>query len=166
MKKRFTVQNILDFNPCSEYTEEKIAQLFKAVGCKKYVTVGKLFEANIPHEDFLWLILRPEFIPEKQLHEIAIWCAEKIAMPIWEKYYPDDKRPQNAIKVKKAWLKGKATSEELAAVWAAGEAAARAAVWAGKAAARAAAWAAAWDKIKNHIAEVIKNQKEENINAC
>ena len=154
MKKKFTVQDILDFNPCSSYTEERITELFKQVGCKKYVTVDKLFKANIPHNDFLWLILRPEFIPETQLHQIAIWCFERIAQPIWEKYYPDDKRPQEAIRIKKLWLKGKSTIEELAAA----RDAAGAAAWD---AARDAARAAAWAKIKNHIKK-ITIKKEEN----
>jgi len=158
MKKKFSVQDILDFNPCSSYTEERITELFKSVGCKKYVTVDKLFKANIPHDDFFWLILRPEFIPEKELHQIAIWCFERIAQPVWEKYYPDDKRPQEAVRIKKLWLKGKSTVEELAAARDAAREAARAASWAAArdahaAAACAAAWvaprdcarAAAWD---------------------
>ena len=77
MKKKFTVQDILDFNPCSLYTEEKITELFKSVGCKKYVTIDKLFKANIPYDDFFWLILRPEFIPERQLHEISVALPEQ-----------------------------------------------------------------------------------------
>ena len=150
MKKKFSVQDILEFNPCSGYTEERITELFKSVGCKKYITVDKLFKVNIPHQDFFWLILRNDFISEKELHMIAIWCFERIAQPIWEKYYPDDKRPQDAIKVKKLWLKGKATIEELDAAWPAAWDAARDAAWdAAGYAARAAAWdaarPAAWD---------------------
>ena len=113
MKIKWSVQDILNLNPCSEYTEERITELFKSVGGKKYITVDKMFKVNIPHQDFFWLILRPEFIPEKQLHEIAIWCFEHIAKPIWEKYYPDDNRPQEAVRIKKLWLKGKAADEEL-----------------------------------------------------
>jgi hypothetical protein len=159
IKKKFTAQDILDFNPCPCYTKEKIAELFKSVGCKKYVTVDKLFKANIPHDDFFWLILRPEFIPERQLHEIAIWCFERIAQPIWEKHYPDDKRPQEAIRVKKLWLNGKASLEELtaarAAAWDAARDAARDAAWAAAwAAARDAAWDAARAAIKKQIKEV------------
>ena len=166
MKKKFSVQDILDFNPCSDYTEEKLTELFKSVGCKKYVTVDKLFKANIPHQDFFWLILRTDFIPEKQLHEIAIWCFERIAQPIWEKYYPNDNRPQEAIKIKKLWLKGKATIEELIAARAAARDAAWAAVGAAAgdavgATARAAARDAAWEKIKNNIDKVI-NKLEAN----
>lgn len=136
MKTKFSVQDILNFNPCSVYTEDRITELFKSVGCKEYVTVDKLFKANIPYDDFFWLILRPEFIPERQLHEIAIWCFERIAKPIWEKNYPDDNRPQEAIRIKKLWLDKKATDEELDAAW-------------------DAAWAATWDEIKNHTRKIL-----------
>jgi len=145
MKTKISVQDILAFNPCDEYTEERIAELFKSVGCKKYITVDKLFKVNIPHQDFFWLILRNDFIPEKELHLIAIWCFERIAQPIWEKYYPEDNRPQEAIRVKKLWLEGQATFSELDAARAAARAAAGdAAGDAAMAAAGAAAWAAAW----------------------
>jgi hypothetical protein len=146
--KKYTVQDILNFRPCDEYTQERIEKLFKLVGCKKYVTLPKIFKADIPVQDLFWLVLRPEFIPEKQLHEIGIWCFERIAQPIWEKYYPNDNRPQEAIRIKKLWLKNKATDEELAAARAAAGEAAGAAAWAAAraaagAAAREAAWAAA-----------------------
>lgn len=51
----------------------------------------------------------------------------EIVVPIWNKHYPDDKRPQNAIDTARRFARGKATKEELAAAWAAAWAAARAA---------------------------------------
>jgi hypothetical protein len=47
------------------------------------------------------------------LHEIALWCWDEIARPIWIKYYPNDNRPQEAVTIKKLWLNKKATNEEL-----------------------------------------------------
>lgn len=75
---------------------------------------------------------------EKLLHEFACRCAERALT----RAKVTDERSWNAIKVKRAWLKGEATDAELAS--------ARAAAWpaawdAARAAARAAAWAAAWD---------------------
>ena len=76
-------------------------------------------------------------------------CAA-LVLPIYEKEYPDDKRPRKCIKVARKFAHGKATREEMTAagdaVWAAAVDAAVAAVWAAaRAAARAAAWDAAWD---------------------
>ena len=78
------------------------------------------------------------------------------ALPIWRKYYPEDKRPELAIQAARDFALGRITTQERAAAWAAAgaaawadaEAAAGATAWAAagaaaRAAARAAAWAAA-----------------------
>ena len=84
-------------------------------------------------------------------------CAERV-LPIFEKNYPDDKRPRVAIETTRRFANGLATKKELVATWATAGAAraARGATWAaaevawaaGAAAeaAEAAAWAAevAW----------------------
>jgi len=36
----------------------------------------------------------------------AIDYSEKIILPIWDKHYPHDPRPQNALKAARAWLSG------------------------------------------------------------
>ena len=83
---------------------------------------------------------------EKLLHEAACYFAETALTVAKIK----DERCWNAFKVKRLWLKGKVTDEELAAArdaaWAVAWAAASDAAWAAAwAAARAAAWAAASD---------------------
>lgn len=96
---------------------------------------------RIPAEDRLWAVLRAEFIPDRILHEFACRCAEDALSRIDN----PDPRSINAIAVKRRWIAGEATDEELAAARAAAETAAdaaartdtRAAAWA----ARAAAWA-------------------------
>ena len=72
----------------------------------------------------------------------ACECAGHV-LHIFEKAYPDDKRPRRVIETARRYALGAATDEELAAAGAAWAAAwaARTAAWA---AARAAAWAA-WD---------------------
>ena len=76
----------------------------------------------------------------RELHEFALWCAESV------RYLMVDSRSTTALTVKRSWLDGQATDDELAAAraaaWAAARAAAEAAAWA---AARDAAWAAARD---------------------
>ena len=76
-----------------------------------------------------------------KLRLFACDCAEQV-LPIFEKDYPDDKRPRKAVETARLFAEGKATQEELAAAGAA----ARAAAWAAaRYAAYAAADAAAWD---------------------
>ena len=104
----------------------------------------------------------------KQLHWddriarlFACDCAERV-ISIYERDYPDDKRPRHAIEVARLFAAGKVSDSELAAArdaardaaraaaraaaWAAALDSARAAAWAAaRDAAWDAAWAAAWD---------------------
>jgi len=82
----------------------------------------------------------------RELHEFALWCAESV------RYLMVDSRSTTALTVKRSWLDGQATDDELAAAGAAARAAVWAAAWAAAgaavgaaagAAAEAAAWAAA-----------------------
>ncbi|MDD5512099.1 MAG: hypothetical protein PHI12_15040 [Dehalococcoidales bacterium] len=101
---------------------------------------------NIPAKDRLWLVLNDGWVPDRTLHEFAIWCAEQ-ALALIE---TPDPRSLRALEIKRAWLDGMATDDELAAAEAAAEAAARdAARDAAWAAARAAAEAAARDAARD-----------------
>lgn len=47
---------------------------------------------------------------------IATWCldyAEQIILPIFQKYYPNDIRPANALKASRDWFKGKVKLKEV-----------------------------------------------------
>jgi len=74
----------------------------------------------------------------RTLHEFAIWCAEQ-ALALVDN---PDERGLEALRVKRLWLDGKATDEELDVARAAAWDVARVAAWA---AARGAAWDVAWD---------------------
>jgi hypothetical protein len=136
--KTVTYEQFLEFEPCwlNDGRAEKLAQ----IGARKkdWTAVDVLKLRSVPAEDKLWAVLREEFLPAPILHEFACRCAERVL----KKAKVTDERSWNAIKTKRAWLKGEATDEELdAALAAAGDAAAAAA---GDAAAWDAAWAAAW----------------------
>ena len=137
--KKVTAEQIMEFGPCDRYDLEKVKSL---MGKNKTVGLSDIWKVKLDKPaDYLWLVLRPEFIPDKKLHQVAIFCWDKIARPIWEKYYPDDKRPHEAVRIKKLWLKDKATNEELDAA---------------VAAARDAAWAAAINKIIKYVKHITK----------
>ena len=85
------------------------------------------------------LIRKCEGWNEVNARLFACDCAAHV-LPIYEKEYPDDKRPRECIKVARKFAHGKATREEMTAARAAAVAAARAA---DRAAARDAAWDAA-----------------------
>ena len=150
MKAKIDVDAIMAWEPCQpNYTREIVTELFDAHCAGDSLTLAEAVTLQIPAEDILWLVLRPDFFSDRTLHEIAIWCWDEIAKPIWDKHYPDDNRPGEAVRIKKLWLNGVATIEELAAASAAA-----------RAAAREAAGKAANKKILAHI-KSLTNQRED-----
>jgi hypothetical protein len=91
-------------------------------------------------EDALWALRATQQNCDKVARLIAADFAEEV-LPIWNKHYPSDNRPSEAIKAARDFANGLITEEQRAAAgaaaWAAG-----AAAWAAGAAAGAAAWAA------------------------
>ena len=77
-------------------------------------------------QDKLWLVLREGWIPAPVLHEFACRITEQALARAGN----PDPRSVAAIAVKRRWLRGEATDDELAAASDAAWAAARAAVWA------------------------------------
>lgn len=146
---RVTLDKFLSFNPCWRNSEKGRRRLRyyarKLGGSADALEILAL--RMIPAEDRLWAVLREEFIPAPMLHACACRCAEDALSRIDN----PDPRSINAIVVKRRWIAGEATDEELAAAWADAEAAladalaaARAAVRVAQAAAQDAARTAAW----------------------
>ena len=142
---RVTFDDFLSFEPCWMDDERGCRRLRyyarKLGGSADALEILAL--RRMPADDRLWAVLREEIIPAPILHEIACRCADdalsRIDIP--------DPRSINAIAVKRRWIAGEATDDELAEARDAAEAAKRdawaAALDAATAAARAAAWAAA-----------------------
>lgn len=150
--KSITYEEFLKFNPCWLKTEEGAARLKKIGARKERWTASDILALDdVDAEDKLWAVLREELIDARILHEFACWCAEEALSHV---EHPDE-RSWNAIKVKRAWLRGEASDAELAAAraaaWDAARAAAESSAWyatryATLTAARTAAEAAAWER--------------------
>lgn len=137
-----TVDEVMSWHPCDPpYTREYVEELFAG---RATITALDILDMDIPPEDKLWAVLRPELIPDPMLHELACRFAEDV-LPLYEERYPNDNRPRKVIETKRRWLRGDATDEELAeAVEVAREAAGKAVAAVALAAAAAWACAAAW----------------------
>ena len=132
---RVTLDEFLSFKPCwldDEQGRRRLRYYARKLG-RSADALEILTLRRIPADERLWAVLREEFIPAPILHEFACRCAEDALSRIDN----PDPRSINAIVVKRRWIAGEATDEELAAAWADAEAA--------RAAARAAALAAAQD---------------------
>ena len=128
-----TIDQVLSWKPCKEYTLERIERLFAG---RETVNVHDVLAMDISDADKLWAVLREELIPAETLHEFACRVAEKALLAEREAGKEPDERSWAAIDAKRKWLKGEATDEELASAevvaWAAWEVAweaAEAASW-------------------------------------
>ena len=156
---RVTFSEFLEFDPCWPDDERGLRRLEycarKLGGSADALEILAL--RRIPAEDRLWAVLREEFVSAPILHEFACRCAEDALSRIDN----PDPRSIHAIAVKRRWIAGEATDEELAAAEADADAAARVAAeadaraeeadaqaalaaWVAARAEETAAWAA-WD---------------------
>ena len=139
--KTITYEQFLEFEPCYLDDPKKKALMDSIAQRRERWSALDILELDeIPVKDRLWAALWAELIAAPLLHEFACRCAER-ALSRVENPNPHSVR---AIEVKRAWLRGKATDEELAAAQDAARAARHAAEDASEAAALYSAEAAAW----------------------
>jgi len=156
-----TLNKIRAASPCADGWQKLLVGLLKTKADDESLTLIQILDIN-GIEDAIWALRAIDDCPQIRLFAAA--CARQ-ALPIWDAEYPNDRRPLTAIETAERFARGKATSDELAAAWAAAGAAAgaaaRAAAWdaagaAAWAAARAAAWDAAGDAAWDKQAELFR----------
>ena len=106
--KTVSINQVMGWRPCPNYPQKRITELFAG---KEFLSWEDVVALDIPTEDKLWALLREDFIPDRELHLLACDFAEKVL------HLTDDPRCAEVIRVKRIWVDGKATYEELAAVW-------------------------------------------------
>jgi hypothetical protein len=136
MKTEINNELIRSFSPCYDPSEIGIPDdetLPVVEWVEKYRNQVK------EKQDVIWLICRNEFMSDRDLRLFAVWCTRESYQYCTDEY-PLDQRSIDAVDCAERYANGEATSDELAAAWAA----ARAAAWeAARAAAGVAARAAA-----------------------
>jgi len=136
-----TVDQVMSFRPCDPpYTRDYVTELFAG---RETVTALDILDSGIPPEDKLWAVLRPELVPEPDLHELACRFTEDWLEAEVKAGRRTDKRSWEAVKAKRRWLKGEITDEELDVAYRAAYAAANN-TYATRAAAVSATHAAAY----------------------
>ena len=110
--KTVTLKQFLTFGPCWLNTESGRERLERIAARKKEWTaldVLRLPDKKVSPKDKLWAVLREEFIDARTLHEFACICAERALTLAGV----TDERCWNAIKAKRAWLRGEISDDEL-----------------------------------------------------
>jgi hypothetical protein len=135
--KTITVEQFLSFKLCEDYPEKRIREI--AGDKKEWSAIDILAREDVPAEDRLWVVLREELIDGPILHEFMCRIAERHLARV----ETPDPRSAEGLVVKRRWMRGEATDDELVAANEAATAAWRAA-WAAAPAAKASEDPAAW----------------------
>lgn len=128
--KTHTTADIMALKPCEEYTDKRISEL---IG--DGLTAEGIAALNIPVSDRIWCLIA--LLPEREQRLFACDCAERV-LPIWEKQYPDDKRPRACIEAARRYAENP-TDDNQRLMLAAARYTAMAAAYTAD-----AAWEAAW----------------------
>ena len=138
MKLLLTLEQLKELKPCTEGFKWYASNI-KTENIEEILTIL----SNHRWDWCRWLFVR--LLNDRSNRLLAIYCAE-LVLPLFEKNYPDDNRPREAIEATKLYLEGKITPEELGlkrrAAYAAYAYAAADAAYAAADAAAAAAYAA------------------------
>ena len=142
-----TLNKIKEHSPCVDGWEKLLNYLGKTQSDNEVLELRTILKSN-GLDDTIWA-LRAVDDKDKQIRLFAADCAE-LALPIYEKQYPNDNRQRLAIQAARDYANGFITNEKLYSARAAaidsaraGSDAARVAWNAARAAASDAAWAAA-----------------------
>lgn len=126
MTRRITADEVLAWDPCSDYPEERLREMAPDPG----LTIAQVAALPIPAVDRLWVLLRPDVIGEAAYRLLACDYVERALVREREAGRKPDPRSWAAIEVVRRHARGRASDCELAAAWDAAEAA----TWAARAA--------------------------------
>ncbi len=94
IKIKFTEEQLMQFDPCSEGLEFARSLNFD---------FNKIYDTCEKGNWMIWLLRKSKTIDKLQTANLAIVCAEHV-LSIFEKKYPNDNRPRKAIEAAQAWL--------------------------------------------------------------
>jgi hypothetical protein len=175
--KKITYELVKSFNPCYDPTELGIDTTLELTP-KEFI---EQFRDRVKKkEDILWILLRPDFLNDKDLRLFAVWCAKEAlklvedpdlrsadagsadtgsfwARNVAERYAngeatQDELNAARSAAASAAWSAASATWSAASATWSAVASAARSAASAARsAAARSAAESAQIDQLLNYF---------------
>ena len=90
---------------CAYHSEKLLKRLYAG---REKLTALDFLELPLPDEDKLFMLLRPEVIPERENDLLACTFAERVA------HFAGSPKAYELLRVKRLWAEGKATDEELA----------------------------------------------------
>src|SRR4030067_1815360 len=103
MELGVTVDEIMEWVPCPEYTRERISGLFAG---GERMTALQILDLQISAVDRLWAVLREQLITARELHELACRFAEHALENERAAGREPDPRSWAGIEAKRTGLRG------------------------------------------------------------
>src|ERR1700744_4644627 len=107
MQQNFTKKYML--NNCGCYTKQRLLSCSFMV--QEDITLESILKSEIPVRDKYWFVCK-KLTTKEQNKQIAIAVAE-LVLPLFDRRYPEDKRPREAIEAAKAFIAGHISLDEL-----------------------------------------------------
>ena len=107
MQQQFTKDFMIANSGC--YDEQKLLSL--SFMRNEDITLKSIVESEIPLRDKFWFVCK-KLATKEENQQITINVAE-IVLPIYEKHYPDNKAPREAIEAAKQYIAGHISLETL-----------------------------------------------------
>ena len=109
-----TVDDVMSWKPCKEYTRERVTALFAG---RETITALDVLDMDIPARDRLQVVLREGMLPATTLHVFICRAAETLLLQERAAGREPDPRSWEAIAAKRAWLRGELSDEKLEAAY-------------------------------------------------
>ena len=90
---------------CAYYSKRQLEKLYAG---REKLTALDFLELPLPDEDKLFILLRPEVIPERENNLLSCAFAERVV------HFAGSPKAYELLRIKRLWVEGKATDEELA----------------------------------------------------
>ena len=95
--------------------EEWVHQLFDDCGRKKIRPID-VFDSSIREKDKIWILCQ-DWVPDKVRHRFAIWCVQRTIKRACKIGWELEQESLDAVRIKRKWLRDKATDKELSDAW-------------------------------------------------
>lgn len=105
-----TYNKIKDYSPCGGGWK-KLLNYYKPSNLDDEITIKEILKSN-GIKDGVWAL---RCVPESELNKVLLFCSDVAdsVISIFEKKYPEDKRPRKAIEAIRAYAQGEISKDEL-----------------------------------------------------
>jgi hypothetical protein len=97
-----TLRDLISWKPCYGWTEQRIYEFAQG---KEEWTAKEILELELSDRDKLWLVLRPELLPDLTLHHASCDFAEH-CVETWNVTSSQNQRVTQVLDAKRAWMFG------------------------------------------------------------